>query len=146
MKDQVRIPSGRVGYSLVRDGAIVEIVDEPNLVVSLATSILASAIGAGSAADGVVTQFGGGTNLLAPAPGNITLTGAYLNALAGNAYPAPGEVVFSFALGSAEANGISIGEFGLLTAGGRLFARKVRQAALLKDATISISGTWTITW
>ena len=41
---------------------------------------------------------------------------------------------------------MAILEFGLLTGGDVLYARKVREAALNKDSDISISGSWTITF
>ena len=37
-------------------------------------------------------------------------------------------------------------EFGLLTGGDLLYARKVRSVALNKESDISFSGTWTITF
>ena len=54
-------------------------------------------------------------------------------------------VVFAFSLGTADANGLAIGEFGLLSAAGVLYARKVRAYQIInKDASMSLSGTWTI--
>ena len=139
------MPWGRVRYCVFRKAEVIEQVDESNLVVTLASSIMANAIG-GAAAGGVVSTFGIGTNLLAPASGNTVLTGSFTKPLDGVSYPAPSQVSFAFSLASGEANGINIGELGLLTGNGLLFARKVRQAGLPKDSTVSLSGTWTITW
>ncbi len=139
------MPTGRVRYAVRRNGWIIEEVDETNLVVDLGRTIQASAIG-GAAAAGVVARFGVGTNLQAPASGNTGLTGPFVKAVDATSYPAPGQVAFAFSLASTEANGTLIGEFGLLTASGLLYARKTRQAGLAKDATVSLSGTWTISW
>ena len=144
LADRALLPRGRIRYEVRSKGVVIERVDDANLVVSQATTIMAHALG-GAAATGVLTQFGVGSNLLAPSAGNTVLTSPYYNSLFNPTYGV-GQVTFSFALASGEANGLSIGEVGLLTASGLLFARKVRQALLPKTADISLSGTWNIYW
>lgn len=128
-----------------RDGAIVHVIDEPNLVVVGARQTLANLLG-GNVTNRSVTQFAVGTNGAAPATGNTALTGQYAKALDGVAYPATDKVRFDFSLGTGEANGMAIAEFGLLTAGGVLFARKNRAEALNKASDLSFTGSWTITF
>jgi hypothetical protein len=43
-----------------------------------------------------------------------------------------------------ECNGMAIREFGLVTVNGSLFARKVRESPLHKDADVSIEGEWSV--
>jgi hypothetical protein len=43
-----------------------------------------------------------------------------------------------------EANGMAIREFGLLTANGTLFARRIRANPIYKESDISIEGEWII--
>jgi hypothetical protein len=145
LADIAPLPRGRIAYRVRRRGWLVETIDEDNLVVALGSTVLANALG-GAGAGGVLTQFAVGTNLLAPADGNTVLTASYSKAFDSVTYPAPGQVAFAFSLGSGEANGMQIGELGMLTASGLLFSRKVRQAALPKDSTVSLSGVWTISW
>ncbi len=145
MRDRAALPRGCVRYVVRRRGVVVERVSDSNLVVALGTTILANAIG-GAAAGGVITQFAVGSNLQAPASGNTGLTGSFAKLLDGVSFPGPGQVSFQFSLAPGDADGVQIGELGLLTASGLLFARKVRQALLPKDATVSLSGSWVISW
>ena len=138
-------PTGRLHLEVWRHGRRIEVFDAPNLVVNGYRLVQSRLLG-GDVTNRSITQFGVGTNGAAPVPGNTSLTGAYLNALTGVTYPASNQVRFAFELASGEANGLSIQEFGLLCADGTLYARKVRSATLLKDAGISLTGTWTITF
>lgn len=132
-------------YLEVRDseGRIVEVVDEPNLVVIGARQTLARLLG-GDGANRSVTQIGFGTNGTAPVTGNTSLTGQYAKALDTISFPNTDRVQFNFSLGVGENNGVAIAEFGLLTAAGVLFARKTRATPLNKDSDLSFTGSWTI--
>lgn len=138
-------PSGLFVLDVFRRGQLIEHVEEHNLIVDLSKQTLARLLG-GDVANRSVTQFGVGTNGTAPAAGNTALTNPYLNALSAVTYPASNQVAFAFGLGTGEANGKAILEFGLITAGGVLHARKVRATALNKDTDISFSGVWTISF
>lgn len=143
--DHARLaPAGHFMLEVRRLGAVIEVVDEPNIVVALSKGIHSNLLG--GAADFQVSQIGYGAGSAPPAVGNIRLTGAYTKALDSVSYPSSGQVQFAFSLDVDEANGLSISEFGLLTAGNILYARKTRSARLVKDDTISLSGTWTITF
>lgn len=136
--------TGRFRLGVFRDGDLVELVDEPNLVVVGARQVLAALL-TGSALQPGVSQIGYGSSIAAPAFGNTALTNAFLRPIDGAASPVPGVAVFRFSLGGPDANGLSIAEFGLLSPGGVLFARKTRRSApILKDVSVSLSGTWTI--
>lgn len=145
LTDHGKLPTGRLSFSVFKNGKLIETFDENNLVVDGAKQVQAKLIG-GSVANNSVTQIAFGTSGTAPVGGNTLITGAYTKALDSVTYPATNQVSFNFSLGTTEANGMAIIEFGLLTAGSTLFARKVRAAALPKDTDISISGSWVISY
>lgn len=134
-------------YMEVIDGSgrVVDVIDEKNMVVIGSRQTLARLLG-GDVADRSVTRIGFGTSTAAAAVGNTALTAQYAKLLDSVSYPAADQVRFNFSLGSAENNGVAIGEFGLLTAAGVLFARKNRSVALNKESDLSFSGSWTITF
>lgn len=140
-----RAPSGLFVLNIFRRGQLIETIEEKNLIVDASKQIHAKLLG-GSVANQSVTQIGFGVNGTAPAGGNTSLTSAYVKAVDAVSYPLTNQVQFSFSLGSGEANPLAIMEFGLLTAGNVLYARKVRSAALNKDSDLSFSGTWTISF
>lgn len=146
IEDEVKKVVGHF-YMEVRNatGDIVEVIDEPNLVVIGSRQSLARLLG-GDVADRSVTRIGFGTSLAAAAVGNTALTNQFAKLLDSVSYPATDQVRFNFSLTSAENNGVAIGEFGLLTAAGVLFARKNRTTPLNKESDLSFSGSWTITF
>lgn len=123
----------------------MEVQDEENLVVDLARTALAHLIG-GDVSQRSVGQIAFGSNGAAPAIGNTLITNAFTKPVDAVTFPAAGQVAFAFSLGPAEANGLLIAEFGLMTAGGQLFARRTRAAALPKDADLAFSGAWTLSF
>jgi hypothetical protein len=137
-------PTGHFICRTYRDGKLIELIDEPNLVVNEWAVICANALG-GAAGYGV-TQMGWGTNGATPLPTDTALTAPYYNAFGSVTYPSAGLVQYNFQLGTAEANGLSIQEFGLVTTNGLLFAHKVRLAPLVKASDITLSGSWVITF
>lgn len=146
LKDSIeRRPQGVFTLEIRRHGELVELFQEENLVVDLSKQQLARLIG-GDVTNRSITKIGFGTSGTAPAAGNTSLTGAYVKALGTVTYPTTSSVQFAFTLGTSEANGMSIMEFGLFTAGDVLFARKTRTGAIVKDSDLSISGTWQITF
>lgn len=140
-----REPSGDFYLEVRRNGRLIEVIDEKNLIVDNSKLIHARLLG-GDVANRSVTQIGFGTNPTAPTGGNTALTGAFVKLIDGVSYPATNQVRFAFSLGTAEANGIAISEFGLLTGGNMLYARKVRSAPLNKESDLTFAGTWTISF
>lgn len=138
-------PTGRLQYEVRRGGALIETVDEKNIIVDLSKQIHAKLLG-GNVTNQSVTKIGFGTSGAAAAAGNTALTGAFIKALDSVTYPATNKVQFNFSLLSTEANGTAILEFGLFTGDTTLYARRIRTAALNKDSDISLSGSWTITF
>lgn len=135
---------GRFTMDLYRHGRLVERTDEPNLVVIGAGQILSLLLAPGPLNAGL-TQLGVGSDMTLPVFGNTALVQPYLRPLGVASVAVPAKVTFAFQLDSGEANGLSIGEFGLFNAAGVLFARKTRLFNLIqKDASVSLTGTWTI--
>ena len=150
LHDKLNSPTGRLQYEVRRSGKLIEHVDDHNLIVIASQPIHSQLLG-GNFVGYNVAQFGVGTNLTAPVFGNASLTGQYTNAIQGVSYPngASGDgVQFAFGLGTADAAayGMAIGEFGLLTPTGLLYARKTRTTPLNFESDISLAGTWTITF
>lgn len=145
--DIIEPPSGRFVLAVRHKGLLVPALcmDEKNLIVNGSKAIHAALLG-GTVANNSVTKIAFGTNGTAPAGGDTALSGAFVKAVDGVTYPTSSSVQFAFSLASAENNGMAILEFGLLTQGGALYARKVRSVALNKDSDLSFSGTWTITF
>lgn len=143
--DLDRQPHGVLSYSVFHKGRLIEQVEDNNLIV-VGSQVTHARLLGGDVTNRSVTQIGFGTNGTAAAFGNSALTGAYVNNVGTPTYPAANQVSFPFALGTTEANGIAILEFGLLTAGGVLYARKIRSTALNKDTDITLSGTWVISF
>lgn len=124
------------------DGALIERIEEPNLIVDGAKNQLARLVG-GSGAGRHITHIGFGVGTSAASPNNTGLTGAYWKPITSVSYPATGQAAFAWSLSTAEANGLAITEFGLRCADGTLFARKVRNP-IHKSDDLSLTGSWTI--
>lgn len=138
------MPTGWFRLEVRENGRVVDVMDERNAIVVGYRDASAAAL---AGQPGAVTQIGFGTGTTPAVFGNTGLTNAFLAPVnsatlaGGNS----GRVTFGFSLASGDANGLAIAEFGLLTAAGVLVARKVRRAAAIqKNATISLAGTWTI--
>ena len=142
--DAVTLPVTGLFTLDVRDGGrVVERVRERNMVVTGARTILAGLLGGARTGPGVA-NIGFGASMTPPDFGNTALVLPYIRPLDGVTY-GPASVVFAFSLPGAEANGLSIGEFGLFAADGVMFARKTRTYAVIpKIPTLSLTGTWTI--
>lgn len=141
-----RAPSGLFVLDVFQDGKLIERICESNLIVDGSKTLHAHLLG-GDTANRSVTKFAVGTSGTAPVGTNTALTGSFSKALDSTPdYPLSNQVRFTFSLASGEANGKAIMEFGLLTPVDVLYARKVRAVALNKEADITVSGTWTISF
>lgn len=145
MTDRPGLPIGVLELQIFRHGILVETWREQNLIVDGCKSVLASLLG-GATSGKSVTKIGLGSNGAAPTGSNTSLTNLFSKTLSSVTYPLAGQVRFNFSIGTGDANGLSIMEFGLITADGTLVARRVRGSAIPKDNTISFTGSWTITF
>lgn len=143
--DALVAPTGEFLLKVYRRGILIEEFLDKNLIVNNSKQIHAKLLG-GAVANQSVTQIGFGTNSAAAQATDTVLTNAYIKALDNTTYPTTNQVAFAFSLGTTEFNGNALFEFGLFTAGGLLYAHKVRASALNKDTDLSLSGSWTITF
>lgn len=144
LHDRLSRPTGVLTLRIKRRGVPIEEVRE-NLVVDASKFMLSRLLG-GTVSNNSVAQIGFGTGNSAALAGNTTLTGAYLKAIASATFPSNSQVQFNFTLGTGEANGMGIWEFGLLSGANTLFSRVVRSSVLNKAADISLSGAWLISF
>lgn len=128
-----------------RNGVLIDRDDHPNIIVNNAKTTQARLIG-GDVTNRSITKIGFGEGTGAADAANTSLTNAFVRSLGTVSYPAANSVQFAFSLGTTEANGLAITEFGLFTNGDVLFARRVRAGALLKASDLSLTGTWTISY
>lgn len=139
-------PQGLLEVRIWRDGQLIEHTFDRNLVVVGSKFLHAQLLG-GAVAGNSITQVGFGSTAAAADKSNSALSvDAYIKAVDGISYPALNQVSFAISLGLFEANGLLLAEYGLLSNAGTLFARLVRAAPLVKDASISINSTWTVTY
>jgi len=137
--------SGLFHLDIFRGGKLIEVFEEKNLIVDLSKQTHARLLG-GDVTNRSVSKIGFGTNGTAPAAGNTVITGIFSKNVDSVTYPLTNQVTFAFSLAAGENNGMAIMEFGLLTTGNVLYARKTRALALNKDSDISLTGSWTITF
>jgi hypothetical protein len=146
MDEQGKKPlKGILRYTVYKDGAPVEDVEEHNLIVNIGRTQMAHLL-AGDVANRHVTKISFGTNGTAPALADTQITSAFTKNLLGHEYPATGQVKFLWNLTTAEANGKAILEFGLVCQDGTLFSRRIRESGkpINKESDISLEGDWTI--
>lgn len=115
--------------------------NDKNLIVASGYTAAAEALA--GIAGAKITAVAVGTNGTEPTPEDTAIRNAVVIPILSVEYPAPATVRFNFTIGYNDANGINIREFGLLTADGRLFSRRVREA-LEKTQYLTISGAWEI--
>jgi len=145
LSDLPHPPSGEIDISVFENGVLVERWIDKNLIVDNSKNIHAKLLGgAPDLTNQFVRRIAFGTDGAPPEPGDTVITAAYTKDLSFVSYPASNQVQFGFSLGAAENNGVDIMEFGLITAGGRLYARKARTLPLSKNISVSLTGTWTI--
>jgi hypothetical protein len=125
-----------------RSGKVVEQYEDKNLIVNLAKSTLAALIGAGNGAKRI-SKIAFGTSSIAPDVADTVITNSISKTVDGVTYPEFNSASFAWTLDYAEANGVNIAEFGLLTVDDSLFARKTR-TAIAKTADLRLTGVWKI--
>jgi hypothetical protein len=134
---------GRLRYTVFKDGVPIEEVEDNNLIVNGARLQMAHLV-AGDTASRSINRIAVGTSGNVPTVTDTEITGAFVKPVTGFVYPENGQVQVNWKLLISEANGIAIREFGLLTANGTLFARRIREKPINKESDISIEGEWII--
>jgi hypothetical protein len=112
-----------------------------NLIVATGYNATAEALAGVEGAR--IQKIAVGTNATWPQETDTEITDAEIVDIINVEYPAPATVRFNFMIDYDVAAGMAIREFGLLTADGRLFSRKTREA-IDKTEHMSIVGAWDI--
>jgi hypothetical protein len=116
------------------------ITERDNLVVNAGLDNIAELLtGAGYA----ITDIEFGTSATAATATDTTITGAFSKVIDSDSVSSPGKAVFLASLTTAENNGMTIREIGLIDSNGDLFARIVIPA-IVKTNLITVSVEWTI--
>jgi hypothetical protein len=136
--------TGEVNITILKNGCIVDLIQEKNLVVTLGKTNIAQLIG-GHASGKKISKIGIGTNGAAAVAGDTALAGMFSKAVDSVSYPDGLSVRFDFDIDNEEGNGMTIREFGLLNDDNVLCARKVRTGEIVKTNAIRIVGSWKIT-
>lgn len=148
--------SGRLHISVYREGKELFTFDDHNLVVTGGKSAMAKLVAGEDAENNKVTQVGVGVSTVEATEADTELTdpanveidearvGANLEDDEGGTFEDPHTVQFHFTIGREEAVGKAIAEYGLLTAGGALFSRVVREKPFEKTNMDRIVGFWQI--
>ena len=123
-------------------GELLEEYQDENLIVSGGKNCLAILLSAANA-NKRVTKIGFGTDATSPSSGDVGLTSSYVKAIDSYSTTDVTSVVFSWTLGTSEANGKAIQEFGLIAVDNTLFARKTR-SVINKTSDLRLEGTWRI--
>jgi len=142
---------GILNYKVFKNGLLIEEVKGENLILNGARNQMARLV-AGDINGRHITKIAVGVNGTPPIVTNTAISGAYVKNLDGHSFPAMGQVQFDWSLGTNEANGMAIIEFGLVTNDGTLFSRRVREdengnpinKPINKESDISIIGQWII--
>jgi len=113
-----------------------------NLVVNSGLNTIADLL-RGITFERSIATIGFGTNGDPTLPTTTSLTNPFLKLPESIAQEGNGRLEINWELGSGEAIGKDIREFGLMTENGLLFARKTRDI-LQKTAALTLRGTWII--
>jgi hypothetical protein len=143
-KDSVTV-KGILRYTVFKNRIPVETVEDHNLIVNGAFFQLAHLLG-GDVSGREIGGIAFGTNGTNPVPADSLITNRFAKDITGVSYPHQNEVCFDWNLLVTENNGMAILEFGLLTADGTLFSRRIRESKkpIYKESDISLEGQWTI--
>jgi hypothetical protein len=134
---------GILRYTVFKKGVAVEKFEDDNLIVNGARFQMARLV-AGNVTGRNIDRIAVGTSGDVPAITDTEIAAPFIKAVDGFDYPENGQVQIRWKLLTSEANGKEIREFGLLTADGMLFARRIRDKPIFKESDISIEGEWII--
>lgn len=137
---------GSLVANIIKDGVIVKVIKQDNLVVTNGKRMLASLL---SGANGGITHVRYGTSDTPVSVDDTTISNS-TQILIADSYLYPNEdtpincVKFRYIVDSATGNGQTFKECGLVDITGTLFNRIVMNEPIVKDNTFSFEGFWTI--
>ncbi|MCL2210771.1 MAG: hypothetical protein FWB95_02495 [Treponema sp.] len=143
LEEQGHALKGILTIKVFKKGVLIQEIVDKNLIVDGARNQVARLI-AGNVMGRSVNRIAFGTNGDEPTVADTAITNAFIRNVKGFSYPATGQVQIDWELPVMENNGMAIMEFGLLTADDTLFARRIRNDPIHKEADISLVGNWTI--
>ena len=151
LKDNCNKMIGILRYKVFRNGILQEEFEGRNLIVDNARDQMAHLI-AGEFLDRNIAYIAVGEGGAEPDDEDISLTNPCQKAVSGYSFPGSGQVLFDFEFTADEANGMAIREFGLFTADGKLFSRRIREdkdgnpinEPIYKNSDFSLIGEWEI--
>lgn len=141
IKDQMHEMRGNVHLCIKRNGKVIQEEDDHNLIVTAGRAKLARLMG--GSYDGYICQVGVGEGTNPVSESDTSLTNGVLVNIESAVYEGT-SVKFNFCIGTGQANGLNVREFGLFFADGTIFSRRVRASAIGKESDIEITGYWEI--
>ena len=141
LRDKSNELRGNVHLEIKKNGKIIKIEDEHNLIVTAGRAKLARLLGGGY--NGSISKVGIGEGANAVTESDTNLTNGVLVNITSVDYEGT-SVKFNFCIGTNEGNGLNIREFGLFFTDNTMFSRRVRQKIIGKESDIEIAGYWEI--
>lgn len=143
--DKMERPTGTFEMKVIKNGKVVEIVKEKNLVVDAGKDALCDIL-TDSGSGREVSHIAVGTDNTAPDAADTIIANEVTAAISGYTNNGDYSLRIDWTIDESTANSLPGGiiyEYGLKCADGTLFARKTR-AGIAKDATVRLEGRWTI--
>lgn len=131
-------------YKLDHHNKLILIEDyiDKNLIVTVGKEKITKLL-ANDGSNHYISSIAVGTNQTTPTIADTSITDSFIKNITSYSFPSQQSVSFSWVLELTEANGKSIGEYGLICQDSTLFARKTR-GVVAKESDILIEGNWTI--
>lgn len=123
---------------------LIEEYKHKNKIVNNGKELLCKLL-ANDGTDNYIRRIGFGTGTGDPDVSNTGLTNSFLVLTSGSTYPTTTSINFTWELGLAENNGVTITEYGLFSSDNTLFSR-ITRSGIEKKSDIVLSGDWTITF
>ena len=145
--DHLNNISGSINLNIYKNGELIDIYNDHNLVVNGGRKRLAQ-LAAGLSTD-YITMIGVGSGETQENEFDASLTDQQLFEIQGfddtPAVTLDGlDVIFAFHIKQSEANGLMIHELGLFCSDGVMFSHRVRRGGIFKEEDIELKGTWTL--
>jgi len=133
--------NGRLHLTVRKNGKVIERWEDHNLIVDGARQLMAK-MAAGIVSTSI-TDLGVGSGNAPETVDDTALKNGVLIPIKTRTVNDK-QARFDFFIGTDQANGINIREFGLFTANGTMFAHRVRDRSLEKADDLTIEGYWEI--
>ena len=141
IKSDVPSMNGRLHLTVRKNGKVIEHWEDHNLIVDGARQLMAK-MAAGIVSTSI-TDLGVGSGNTPETVDDTALKNGVLIPIKTRTVNDK-QARFDFFIGTDQANGINIREFGLFAANGTMFAHRVRDRSLEKADDLTIEGYWEI--